>query len=217
MNSRVDRLDAMFKEMIRLSDHVHQFAGQDEETFDRLRTQITHVRLAIDNIAWLAYIDMKKLPGFWEKKVNVARQIGACIGAKSWMIRDKYLHIHREFEDIEIEADPDLTRVIWENLVDNSIKYTNPHGNIWVTVKVVGKSVEISFRDDGAGIPADKLANIFDRFFEYSNEYQNQGLGTGLSAVKEGVLWLGGQVSCTSRSGEGTTILVRLPINCNVE
>ena len=74
------------------------------------------------------------------------------------MIRAKWLHIHRQFEDVQIEADPVLTRVIWDNLVDNSIMFSNPHGNIWVDVNVVEKSVEISFRDDGSGIPADKLA-----------------------------------------------------------
>ena len=83
-------------------------------------------------------------------------------------------------------------------------------GNVWVTTRVEGAEAVITIRDDGVGIPPEKLPRIFDPFF--TTKDVGQGTGLGLSIVHGIVTSHGGTVTATSTLGEGATFAVRLPI-----
>ena len=115
-------------------------------------------------------------------------------------------------EDLPISGNPDLTRAIWENLLDNAIKYTDEGGYVWISVNKNGDYVQIVFRDDGRGIPDEALPHIFERYTQFGDSSQPGGLGLGLAVVKEAALALNGDVFCSSEPGKGTTVQVRLPM-----
>jgi PAS domain S-box-containing protein len=113
-------------------------------------------------------------------------------------------------------GDPDrLQQVVW-NLLTNAVKFTPKGGTVTVAVRRQDKpgEFEIVVRDTGAGIAADFIPHIFERFRQAGTGSRRQGgLGLGLSIVRHIVESHGGNVMATSAGeGKGSTFTVRLPI-----
>lgn len=111
---------------------------------------------------------------------------------------------------LEVEADMRLLECILFNLLGNSIKHTSPEGEITVSVQQEGADAILSVKDNGEGIPREKLPYIFDRFYQAGKH--TSGTGIGLALVKGIAELHGGSVSVESAPGEGTTFFIRIPI-----
>ena len=111
--------------------------------------------------------------------------------------------------DPKIIADPEqLTRVI-NNIVSNSLKYMDKKkGIINLRIRDVGDFIQVELEDNGKGIAAKDLANIFDRFYrtDASRNSSQGGSGIGLSIVKKIIEEHGGNIWATSKEGTGTTM-----------
>ncbi|MGJ0906685.1 ATP-binding protein [Clostridium botulinum] len=121
-------------------------------------------------------------------------------------------------EEKIIAVDTDKIERIILNLLSNSIKFTNPGGNIFVNIKDSGEYVYIHVKDTGVGIPSDKLESIFERFFQIDKTLKKnkEGTGIGLHLVKSFVEMHKGEVTITSELGKGTEFIIKLPaIVCN--
>lgn len=122
-------------------------------------------------------------------------------------------------EPLILDADAvRLTQVI-ANLLNNAAKYTDPGGQIWLTVKREAQSVAISVRDTGTGIPADMLPRVFDLFTQVDRSFDRAqgGLGIGLALVKSLVEMHGGSVQARSDGpGKGSEFVIRLPIAASI-
>jgi len=103
---------------------------------------------------------------------------------------------------------------IVNNLVDNAIKYCETNGKVVVTVDQKDSNVVICVSDNGVGIPADSLVNVFDRFYRVDKSRSRDvgGSGLGLSIVKAAVERHSGTVTVESEPGKGTTFRVTLPV-----
>jgi signal transduction histidine kinase len=107
-----------------------------------------------------------------------------------------------------------LTQV-FNNLLDNALKYTPAGGHIDVTLEIGARDAIVSIADDGAGIAANALLHIFDLFVQELRGLgpQNSGLGIGLAVVRELVDAHGGTVTAASAGrGQGTQFTVTLPL-----
>ncbi|TWT43350.1 HAMP domain-containing sensor histidine kinase [Botrimarina hoheduenensis] len=113
----------------------------------------------------------------------------------------------------QVQADPDGLRVILNNLVDNAVKYTPTGGEVRIDWRVVEQMVEISVADTGIGIPADKAARVFERFYRVDAARSRDlgGTGLGLSIVKHLAQSFGGSVAVQSVPQQGTKFIVSLP------
>ena len=113
---------------------------------------------------------------------------------------------------IETGVPPDLVYA-FENLVQNAIKYSNGGGKVAVELREDERSVRVAVRDDGIGIPAAFLDNLFGEFSRAANakRHSAEGTGMGLAIVKEVVEAHGGSVAAESVEGRGTTMRVMLP------
>lgn len=112
----------------------------------------------------------------------------------------------------EIDADPDLIKQVFINLISNAVKYS-PEGST-VTVRAVEQAVDlvISIEDQGMGIPEDELENVFDKYFRVRGEgLKLEGVGLGLAIVKNIVEQHGGTVSVESEEGVGSKFTFKLP------
>jgi len=98
------------------------------------------------------------------------------------------------------------------SLINNAIKYTDPGGQIWVSLREEGGSVVGVVRDTGIGIPADEIPRIFDEFYrtEAARE-RTQGTGLGLSIVKRVLDLYGGRIHVESEPGRGSTFTFSIP------
>jgi NtrC-family two-component system sensor histidine kinase KinB len=110
-----------------------------------------------------------------------------------------------------VAADPDRLALALGNLVDNAVTYTPTGGTITLSAAAADGQVTLSVADTGVGIPAEHLPHVFDKFFRVPGQSAEGGTGLGLAIVKEIVEAHGGEVSCESTPGEGTTFRIALP------
>jgi two-component system, cell cycle sensor histidine kinase DivJ len=117
----------------------------------------------------------------------------------------------------EAVADQLALRQVLINLLANAIKFTPRGGSISLAVKTAGSELLLSVSDTGIGIAESDLAQVGEPFFQARSSYDRpyEGTGLGLSVVKGLVEMHGGKLEITSRVGEGTRALVRLPRVCN--
>jgi PAS domain S-box-containing protein len=118
-------------------------------------------------------------------------------------------------EPIFLHADPVRLAQVFSNLLNNSCKYTEPGGKIWLTAERLESDVVVKVKDTGIGIPPDKLASVFEMFSQVQSalERSQGGLGIGLTLVKRLVEMHGGAIEVTSEGpGRGSEFIVRLPI-----
>ncbi len=119
-----------------------------------------------------------------------------------------------------IEADKERIEQVLINVLSNSVKYTPDGGTINVKAYVLDKAtVEITVADNGIGIPKEDAKRIFERFYrvEKSRTSETGGTGLGLAIAKEIVTAHGGTIDIESELGEGTEIIIRLPIKTSLK
>ena len=127
----------------------------------------------------------------------------------------RHLTIRMPPAAIFVDADPTRLAQVFANLLNNAAKYTEPGGEIALSVERDGTWAVIRVRDNGIGIPPEMLPRVFDMFLQVdrSLEKAQGGLGVGLSLVKGLVELHGGSVEAHSLGlGCGTEFVVRLPI-----
>ena len=116
----------------------------------------------------------------------------------------------------EIEAWFDVTLMsrLLQNLINNAARYGRENGHIWVVLRCVEEKVILSVRDDGIGIPADRLDKIWKRFYQVeSARGAESGAGLGLTMVRQIAELHGGTVTVDSREGEGSCFTLRFPVH----
>jgi two-component system, cell cycle sensor histidine kinase DivJ len=113
-------------------------------------------------------------------------------------------------------ADPRALKQIVINLVANALKFTNRGGTVTIDAAVEGQSLVVSVADTGIGIAPEHFGRLGDPFFQVrgSHARSHDGSGLGLSIVKGLARLHGGDVEVRSRVGEGTRVIVRLPLDC---
>jgi len=126
-----------------------------------------------------------------------------------------HLIVNLPDEPIYLNADPARLAQVFGNLLNNSAKYTRQHGTISLTARRENGQVVVSVKDNGSGIPSDKLDSIFDMFtqVDQTTERSQGGLGIGLTLVKRLTEMHGGTIEAKSGGeGQGSEFIVRLPI-----
>jgi signal transduction histidine kinase len=110
-------------------------------------------------------------------------------------------------------GDEDLLKIVFSNLLSNSLKYSQEPKKIIVSLKVLDNSLEISFKDNGIGIPQTDLKKVFDRFYRVDKARTRKmgGAGLGLSLVKTIIDKHQGYIGVESIIHEGSTFIIRLP------
>ena len=118
-------------------------------------------------------------------------------------------------ETLMLDVDPVRIAQVVANLLNNAAKYTDAGGRIELTAAGVDDDVVITVKDNGVGIPKDRLSDVFEMFTQVENDqYRAQGgLGVGLSLARRLVELHGGSISARSEGlGSGSEFVVRLPL-----
>ena len=100
--------------------------------------------------------------------------------------------------------DGGLLKNILINLISNAIKYSPENTAITVQSVVNEKTIRVSVRDQGIGIPETEQKHLFDRFFRATNAMNIQGTGLGLYIVQRYAEMMNGQIGFTSEVGKGS-------------
>jgi signal transduction histidine kinase len=134
----------------------------------------------------------------------------ACGIAAAGARRKKILIEHAHLTEIEYVGDQALMRQLFLILLDNAIKYSPPDTSIRVALGFVNERPTAVVRDEGFGIPPEHLSHIFERFYraapQSSDEPRSGGLG--LAIARAIVQAHGGEISCDSEPGRGSTFTI---------
>jgi two-component system phosphate regulon sensor histidine kinase PhoR len=112
-------------------------------------------------------------------------------------------------------TDPVLLGSLFDNLAENAYKYSSPGQKyLHVTAALVKNRIVFRFADQGIGIPAPEINNIFKKFYRIQNQYnQNGSVGLGLAFCKELVNFMKGEITVKSKVNQGTEFKITLPYN----
>jgi cell cycle sensor histidine kinase DivJ len=206
-----------FSEMLTDADEMRIDNARRKEYARLINEAGGHLLAVVDGILDVSRLeagDFQIVPEAFEPAPVIA---GCCdllsLKAKSAGVA---LHSHLPLQLPQIVADPRALKQIVINLVANALKFTNRGGAVTIDAGVEGQSLVVSVADTGIGIAPEHFGRLGDPFFQVRGSYArgHDGSGLGLSIVKGLARLHGGEVEVRSRVGEGTRVIVRLPLDC---
>ena len=163
----------------------------------------------INELTTYSGIDSNKIPYHFHV-LNIADYFQDCVEEVGLDLEQKDIQLNYTNlapADTCIVADPEQLKKVINNIISNSVKYMgHDKGIIDIRILDEGESVRIEIEDNGKGIAAKDIGNIFERFYrtDSSRNSLQGGSGIGLSIVKKIIEDHGGYVWATSKEGEGT-------------
>ena len=163
----------------------------------------------INELTTYSGIDNNRIP-YNFRRINVADYFGDCVEEVGLDLESKNIQLN--YDDLvetstQIIADPEQMKRVINNIIGNSVKYMDKEQGI-IDIRILDEvdSIRVEIEDNGMGIAAKDLPNVFERFYrtDASRNSSKGGSGIGLSIVKKIIEDHGGYIWATSKEGEGT-------------
>jgi two-component system, OmpR family, sensor histidine kinase ArlS len=200
-------------------DVLDRWGKDDREVLNEgigsIKDELLNITSMLDTLLFLSKCDNEIYQ--LEKTKFVLKDLIDEIVVETRLVDDKHtVFISGEVSSpVQIAGDRRLIKQMIRAIVDNSIKYSPDNGMIGIEHKAANGNVIISISDHGIGIPQEDLPYIFDRFYRVDKARSRSigGTGLGLSIVKWIVDIHQGKISAESKPGDGTKIIVELPLD----
>lgn len=164
-------------------------------------------------------LDFAKIEGgrieIYKSNFDAAKLLHEIINNLYHSAMTKGITLTAEIPDTEVILYADKERItqVYQNLINNAIKFTDKGGRVTVIAQCFVKEFEVIVSDTGIGIPEKDLPNIFQKFYKVTRPgTQIPGIGLGLGLVKQIVDSHKGMITLQSKVNEGTTFIVKLPL-----
>ncbi|WP_313637857.1 HAMP domain-containing sensor histidine kinase [Paenibacillus sp.] len=185
---------------------------EQKEHLDIIYEETLRLSRLSDNLLRLASLDSEHHPvnlTTFQLDEQLRRTI--VLAEPQWARKD--IMIELDLLPCEITVDKDLFDQVWQNLINNAIKYTGQEGTIHVEIEMSAQFVKVYIKDSGKGIPEEALPLIFDRFYmvEKARSSALKGNGLGLSIVMKILKIHDCKIEVESKVGEGTQFIVTIP------
>ncbi|MEW6650122.1 MAG: HAMP domain-containing sensor histidine kinase, partial [Chloroflexota bacterium] len=199
-----------YAELIERAGPVNEL---QQEFIRRVQTSVQNITHLVDDLVNLGRIEA----GFDTRKETFdLRQILDLAGEnfrKAMARKGNTLHVDLPTTLPPFYGNPVQIRQMFEHLIDNGIKYSQPGGKINICGELEQNQIILQVKDEGIGIPSVDLPFIFDKFYRASNvNSEVAGTGLGLAIVRSIVESHEGRIWVESIIGQGTTFTIVLPI-----
>lgn len=182
-----------------------------------IHNNTTYINNLIDDLFLFSKLDMQKLD-FNFGIVKFKAFMSDLMEEFDFVLKEKDIEFKFEdrlSEELEINIDGKRIYQVIRNVIGNAIKYGRQKDSI-IKVELSNNNewIKIEIKDNGPGIPEDKLSNIFNRFYRIDTERTKDFMSTGLglAIAKEMVEAHGGKIYASSIMGKGSTFTIELPI-----
>ena len=179
------------------------YLGVMEEEAHRL-TQMTSNALYLSKIETQGILTNKE-------SFNLSEQIRGCVLLLERKWTEKNLTPSLDFDEHIISANEDMLKHVFMNLIDNAIKFSDPDGELMISVAEENGNLTVSVGNYGVEIPESDYDAIFGKFYQCDKSRSSEGNGIGLSIVKHIVNLHNGKISVESGNGK-TVFTVTLPL-----
>ncbi len=194
-----------------LMDGVANTPEKTEKYIHTIYSKANDMDRLINELSFYSGIDSNRIPYNFHR-INVDEYFRDCVEEVGFELESENIRLnYSSLVDpcVRIIADPEQLKRVINNIIGNSIKYMDkPHGVIDIRILDEIDSIRVEIEDNGKGIAAKDLSNIFERFYrtDASRNSSKGGSGIGLSIVKKIIEDHGGYIWATSREGEGTCL-----------
>jgi signal transduction histidine kinase len=186
-----------------------------QRDLSRIRRNQQHLLSLVNDVLSFAKIEQGDIPLRIERArlTEVVKPLGAMIEPQT-MAKHLQYRFETDDPDVFVTVDRERLEQIVVNLLGNATKFTPEGGRIVMRCGQRDGSGFVSIEDNGIGIPAAKLATIFDPFVQVdqSNTGKREGVGLGLAISKKLALLMRGDLSVVSEPGKGSRFTLTLPL-----
>ena len=142
---------------------------------------------------------------------DLTRQLSDCALAHEEQWERKHIDFDAQLEErVMILADESMLEIVFNNLIANAIKFTEPGGRVVLRQQRDAGEVVVTISDTGCGMDEETVKHIFDKFYQGDSSHSREGNGLGLALVKRVLDISGGSIAVRSAPGEGSEFIVRL-------
>ncbi len=190
-------------------------ALETEEYLKIINTSTKNTLVLLDNLLNWAKSQTGQLI-YKPEKIILSSIIGEIIDNSNSTAKIKNISVNQmQTDEIAVDADKNMLKTVFRNLISNAIKFTKSGGNITVSAISKQNQVEISISDNGVGINGKTLEKIFEAATNITTKgtAEEQGSGLGLILCKEFVEKHGGKIWVESEVGKGSHFKFTLPLN----
>lgn len=198
-----------------LEEEVGKLTPDQKKYLEKISHSSRRMTTLVDALLNVSRIEMGTL-SVQPKPIYVQEIAKEVVGEFAALIEQKRLKFKTHYDDMPvINVDPDLTRIIFENLLSNAIHYTPEKGDVTLTVTKRVSDVLITVADTGYGIPKQEQNKIFTKLFRAENikEIDTDGTGLGLYIVKAIVELARGKVWFESTENKGSVFYATIPFS----
>ena len=183
---------------------------EHREAFEACQRSAQKMRRLIELLLALSRLDagqetMKRVP------FDLSRATRDCVELIRPLADERRVKILTEISPLKIFGDSERLAQVVTNLLANAIQYNKPNGEVRVKLERRNDQAELTVSDTGAGIPAEDLPRIFERFYRADKARSTGGLGLGLAISKAIIEAHGGTIAVSSQMKLGTVFFIQLP------
>src|ERR1700722_9646869 len=193
--------------------HEALLDGVTEPTPDQLgslRDEVLRLARMVGDLQTLAAADAAALH-LTRRPCDLAGLAAAAADSLGGQFESAGITLERRLSPVGIDADPRWLHQVITNLLTNALKFTPAGGHVTIEAGPVEADAVLTVADTGAGIPADELPRIFDRFWRGRPPAQFSCSGIGLAVAAELAQAHDGQLTARSEPGQGTAMTLTLP------
>ncbi len=138
-------------------------------------------------------------------------QLRKCILLLEKQWSKKNIEFDLELNEIRYYSNEEMLSHVWMNIINNAIKFTPENGSITIRCYKDASDITVKIQDTGIGMDENTQKHIFDKFYQGDASHSGLGNGLGLPLAKRVVKLCSGTIDVKSKTGKGTTFIVRLP------
>ncbi|MBQ8518479.1 MAG: HAMP domain-containing histidine kinase [Agathobacter sp.] len=188
-----------------------QMADEDRIEYGKAITdQTRRLSSLVTNILKLNKLENQQIYPNTEK-YDLGEQLCECMLEFESVWESREIEIETDITDgVFVEADKELLSLVWNNLLSNALKFTEAGGVVTLNLYADENYAYIQVKDTGCGMSPETGQNIFKKFYQGDTSHATKGNGLGLALVKRVIDICKGEISVSSRLGEGSTFTVKL-------